>query len=134
MDTAKLQSGLMPENFTVAYEGDHILVGSYGDRSIEYARAVWTETLKVCKEHSCFDILIVSRAPQPMPVLDGYEHSALFKELEIDSRYRIAFAELNDEARKVTRFVEDVLVNRGLPGRVFASEEEAREWLFPAGA
>lgn len=124
----------MDWGFTVTFEGDHVLIGSYGDRSIEYARAMWTEVVRVCKEHDCFVILGISRAPQSMPVLDGYDHPDLFKELGIDWRYRIAYAELNDEARKVTRFVDDVLFNRGLPGRVFASEEEAREWLFSGRA
>lgn len=43
---------------------------------------------------------------------------------------RIAIAELNDDARDATLFVETVLFNRGLPGKVFCTEEEARRWLF----
>ena len=43
---------------------------------------------------------------------------------------RIAFAKPNDDARDATLFVETVLFNRGLPGKVFCAEEEARRWLF----
>lgn len=132
MDSAASRSKPVDRGFTVSFEGDHVRVGSYGDRSIGYARAMWTEVVRACREHDCYVVLGVSRAPQPMPILDGYEHPEIFNELGIDSRYRIAYAELNDEARSAARFVDDVLFNRGLPGRVFASEEEAREWLFPA--
>ena len=62
--------------------------------------------------------------------MDGYDHADLVLELGIGSRYKIAFAELNDEARPATEFVETVLMNRGLPGKLFATEKEAREWLF----
>lgn len=120
----------MDWGFEVTFEGDHVKLGSYGERSIEYARAMWTEVARVCEENDCYTVLGISRAPNRMPVVDGYEHADLFNELGIDSRYRIAYAELNDENRAVARFVEDVLINRGLPGRVFASEEEARKWLF----
>ncbi|MDH3613723.1 MAG: hypothetical protein OEU90_10325 [Gammaproteobacteria bacterium] len=84
----------------------------------------------MCKKHDCYFVLGVSNAPEPMPTMDGYEHAELFLELEIDGKYRIAFAELNDDARDATPFVETVMINRGLPDRAFCTEEEARQWLF----
>lgn len=120
----------MDPGFNVTFEGDHIRVESYGERSIDYARALWTEISQLCREHDCYLVLGVSNAPGPMPVMDGYDHANLFRDLGITGKYKIAWAELNDEARKATRFVEDVLFNRGLPGKAFASEDDAREWLF----
>ena len=123
----------MDPGFNVTFEGDHIRVESYGERSIDYARALWTEISQLCREHDCYLVLGVSNAPGPMPVMDGYDHANLFRDLGITGKYKIAWAELNDEARKATRFVEDVLFNRGLPGKAFASEDEAREWLHSVG-
>ena len=65
-----------------------------------------------------------------MEAIEGYDHARLFEELGIDDRYRIAWVEFNDEARDMTLFVETVLINRGLPGRLFSSEADARAWLL----
>jgi len=120
----------MDKGFTVTFQGDHIRLDSVAERSIAYARALWTEVAEMCKKHDCYFVLGVSNAPGPMPTMDGYEHAELFLELEIDGKYRIAFAELNEDAIGATRFVETVMANRGLPGRAFSTEEEARQWLF----
>ena len=120
----------MGDGFTVSFPEDHVRVDSYGERNLKYATALWTEVAKVCKEHDCYYVLGVSNAPGPMPITDGYDHADLFRGLGIVQKYRIAWAELNDEARVATEFVETVLNNRGLPGKVFANEEDARQWLF----
>jgi hypothetical protein len=120
----------MTKGFTVTFQGDHIRIDSVAERSFDYARALWTEVVEMCKKHDCYFVLGVSNAPGPMPTTDGYDHAELFQKLEIDEKYRIAFAELNDDARDATRFVETVMINRGLPGRAFCTEEEARQWLF----
>ena len=124
----------MDKGFTVRYEGDHIRVDSWAERSIDYATALWTEVSELCQKCGCYDVLVVSKAPGPMPTIDAYDHGALFKRLKIYGQYRIAFAELNDDARPATRFAQTVLFNRGLPGEVFATESEAREWLVSAAS
>lgn len=43
---------------------------------------------------------------------------------------RIAWVELDENARDMTAFVQTVLANRGLPGLLFETEEEARKWLL----
>jgi len=118
------------KGFSVSFEGDYVRVDSYGERSLDYARALWGDVTELCEEHNCYKVLGVSNAPGPMPTGDGYEHAGLFVELGLTGKYKIAWAELNDEARKATRFVEDVLFNRGLPGKAFRDEAEARAWLF----
>lgn len=120
----------MGNGFTVSFLGDHVRIDSDAERNLEYATALWTEVAKVCNEHDCYYVLGVSYAPGPMPITDGYDHADLFRKLGIVQMYRIAWAELNDDARLATEFVETVLVNRGLPGRVFANEDDARQWLF----
>lgn len=123
----------MDEGFTVSFKGDHVRIDSHGKRSIEYATALWSKVISVCRENNCYLILGVSNAPNPMPIVDGFDHIDLFRRLEIRDKYRIAWAELNYEARSSTEFVETVLSNRGLyPGKLFSNEKDAREWLFSA--
>jgi hypothetical protein len=65
-----------------------------------------------------------------MPVLDGYRHADLFRKLRINRKYKIAWVELNDDAKDATYFVDTVLFNRGLPGRLFDTVLEASDWLL----
>ena len=120
----------MDKGFTVAFQGDHVRIDTVAERNIDNARALWTAVVEACEKHDCFFVLAVSNAPGPMPIVDGYDHAQLFQELGIFGKYRIAWAELSDDARPATLFVETVLFNRGLPGKVFRTEEEARHWLF----
>ncbi len=65
-----------------------------------------------------------------MPVLDGYRHADLFRKLGIGRKYKIAWVELNEDAKDATYFIDTVLFNRGLPGRLFDTVLEATEWLL----
>jgi hypothetical protein len=121
----------MDSRFTVTFQGDHVRIETDAEKSLDYATALWTEVVRVCGEFDSYNVLAVSNAPGPMPILDGYSHAALFRELKIDGKFRIAWAELSDDAREATLFVETVLLNRGLPGKAFATEKEAKKWLLP---
>lgn len=55
---------------------------------------------------------------------------AIFRDLGIGQHYRIAWVEMNEDSRSVVEFIGTVLANRGLPGRLFETEAEAREWLL----
>jgi len=115
---------------TITLEGDHVKVITKSHKDIEYARDLWRNIVETCQEHDCYKVLGLSYAENPMPVLDGYAHAELFRELGVTGAYRIAWVEHDPVARESTEFVETVLFNRGLPGRSFDSEAEAREWLL----
>jgi len=115
---------------TITFEGDHIRAESRAEKSIEWAREFWPDVIETCRANDCYNILGISESISVMPVLDGYEHVNLFRDLGIDSKYRIAWVELNAAAHDTVSFVDTALFNRGLPGRLFSSEAEAREWLF----
>lgn len=86
--------------------------------------------MQMCEENDCFVVLGVSASRKRASVIDAYELAELFTELGIDDRYRIAWVEPVDDAAGKKSFVETVLGNRGLPGRFFRAESEARDWLF----
>ena len=66
----------------------------------------------------------------PVEAVEGYDLPHLFRELGIGQHYRIGWVEKNLDARDTIHFVQTVLANRGLPGLVFDTEDEARTWLL----
>ena len=48
----------------------------------------------------------------------------------IYQHYRIAWVEKNINARDTLEFIQTVLTNRGMPGLLFDTEEDARAWLL----
>lgn len=128
--TARILSIRMDASFTISFEGDHIKVLSDGAKNLDYATRLWTAIVEACNEHKCYRVLGIADTTSPMPPLDGYQHADLFRKLGITRNYRVAWVELNQEAKEATYFVETVLFNRGLPGRLFDSVADATEWLL----
>ena len=115
---------------TFTFEGDHIRAESKAEKSIEWAREFWAAVVSACKEHDCYKVLGISESVTVIPIMDGFDHVELFRELGISTKYRIAWVELNPAAVKTVKFVDAALFNRLLPGRLFATEDEAKTWLL----
>ena len=120
----------MQNKLEVSIENDHVLVIADGDKDFRFMDKMWRNVVAVCEEHGCFNVLGLANTTTPLEAVEGYETAALFQELNIDQRYRIAWVEMNEESRDLLDFIQTVLANRGLPGRVFDTEAEAREWLL----
>ena len=120
----------MLSDTTITFAGDHVEVVTKSHKDIAYARELWRNIVETCQKHDCYNVLGLSYAENPMPILDGYAHAEMFRELDVTGRYRIAWVEHDPVARENTDFVETVLFNRGLPGRSFATQAEARDWLL----
>lgn len=120
----------MPNQLTVTYEGSHIQVLADGDKNYDYSVELWTKVAEMCQKHSCFNVLGIARTTTPLEAIDGYDHARLFPDLGIDQNYRIAWVELEPDAVDIAAFVETVLLNRGLPGKLFPSVDEAKSWLL----
>jgi hypothetical protein len=120
----------MTGTMKITFEGDHIRAESRSEKSIEWSRELWTAIVEACVENDCYKVLGISESLTVMPIMDGFDHVELFRELGINTKYRIAWVELNPDALKTVRFVDAALFNRLLPGRLFMTEEEARKWLF----
>lgn len=120
----------MAHKFAVTFEGDHVRSHSSGQKNIRHAAEVWAEIVKVCLDCDCFAVLCIFDSRRPLHTIDAFDHAELFNDLGIDDHYRIAWVELNPVAADTARFTARVLSNRGLPGQVFDSEEEALSWLI----
>jgi hypothetical protein len=114
----------------VSFEGDHVRAESFGEKSLAWARQLFSEIVAVCVANDCYKVLGIGESTKPVSIMEGFEHVELFRELGINTKYRIAWVELNPNAVKTLKFIDAALFNRLLPGRVFQTEEEARTWLF----
>ena len=120
----------MTGTMNITFEGDHVRAESRSEKSIEWARQLWIAIVEVCEANDCYKVLGISESLTVIPIMDGFDHIELFRELGINTKYRIAWVELNPDAMKTVKFVDAALFNRMLPGRVFMTEDEARKWLF----
>ncbi|MDJ0833229.1 MAG: hypothetical protein QNJ69_06870 [Gammaproteobacteria bacterium] len=119
----------MDSHFEIFVEGNLIKVHLSGREDMQVASSLWPQVVEACEKNNCFQVLGIAETTQPLNTVDAYQYAQLFDKLGIDYRYRIAWVELNPQAYSATLFAQTVLKNRGLPGRVFASEADARRWL-----
>lgn len=120
----------MKNSFTVNYKKDFVLIVSNGEKTIEFAREVIATAVKVCTTNSNYQILGISNTTKPVSLWEGYQYHEIFKEAGISYAYKIAWVEENSEFIDIYRFIETVLINRGLPGKVFTDTNEAKHWLL----
>ena len=121
----------MSYEMSVAFKGDYIEARSTGDKSYQTAAILWSEITKACAAHACYKVLGIAESATAMPVMDSLNHAQLFKDFAITRKYKIAWVELNNEALASVKFLETVLLNRGLlNGKLFHQVEEARQWLL----
>ena len=115
---------------TITIEADYIRIDSEGEKSMEWAREIWPAVIKACEENDCYRVLSISRSTKVISIMEGFNYVGLFRELGINTKYRIAWVELNEHAIKTVRFIDAALFNRMLPGRLFETEEQAKAWLL----
>jgi len=120
----------MTNSMTISFEGDHVRAESYGEKSLAWSKKVFAAIVDACEANDCYRVLGIAESTKPVTILEGFDHVALFRELGISTKYRIAWVELNPSAVKTVRFVDAALFNRLLPGRVFLTEDDAKAWLF----
>jgi hypothetical protein len=120
----------MENMLEVTFEGDHILVIANGDKDYRFMDRMWREVAMNCDQHECYNVLGLANTTTPVEAVDGYDLPAIFRELGIGQHYRIAWVEEDEDARDTVEFLQTVLANRGLPGRLFETEAEARQWLL----
>ena len=120
----------MQNKLDVTFEGDYVQVISDGEKDFAFATRLWSEVAKTCEKHNCFNVLGVANTTKSLEAFEAYDHAGLFDDLDITHPYRIAWVELNRDAGYRTAFVEMVLSNRGLPGRLFSNVSDATKWLL----
>ena len=122
----------MLNRISVTFEGDHVLVMTGGDKDYEFLEQLWPKVARVCEKHQCFNVLGIANTNTPVEAVEAYDLPRIFRDNNIDHRYRIAWVEENPEGVDIIDLMASILSNRDLPGRRFKSVEDAREWLLGA--
>lgn len=121
----------MSYEVSVVFKDGYVEARSIGDKSYQTAVILWREILKTCDEHNCYKVLGLGESSTGLSTMDAMNHEKLFKDFAITRKYKIAWVELNKEALASIKFLETVLLNRGLlNGMLFPNIEEAKRWLF----
>lgn len=121
----------MNYQMSVTFMGDYVEARSTGDKNYQTAVALWREIIRVCDEHDCYKVLGIGQSTTPMSTMDAMNHTKLFQDFSITRKYQIAWVELNREAVGSIKFLEMVLLNRGLlNGKLFHDVAEAKRWLL----
>ena len=120
----------MVAKYSIEYVNSTIEVRATGAPDRESVAQMWKDIIAACNEHHCFSILGIANMDRPLSLADAIDHQAIFLEAGVTIDHRIAWVQLNPEARKRSEIAETILLNRGmLNGRLFADEFEARRWL-----
>ncbi len=120
----------MDGQFEMVFKDRYLEVTSTGHKHIDFSRRLFTAIRDACQAQDCYRVLGIGESSEPMQISDAYDHADMFNDVGIDGRFRIAWVELNPVAKEPIRFIEDVLFNRSLPGRVFDNVDDARTWLL----
>lgn len=114
----------------ITHIDNYIDVRSSGKFTLEENYHAWVEILNACESFNCFNILGVSNL-EPFDVSHAYQHKDIFKDTGVTWKHKIAWVEENPNNQSMIKLIETVLINRGLlNGRVFPSEQEAKDWLL----
>ena len=117
----------MNYQMSVTFMGDYVEARSTGDKSYQTAVTLWREILKVCDEHDCYKVLGIGESTTPMPTMDAINHTKLFQDFSITRKDKIAWVELNRDVVSSIKFLETVLLNRGLlNGKLFQDADAAK--------
>ena len=126
---------LMSYEMSVTFMGDYVEAHSTGEKSYQTAVKLWQEIIRVCAEHDCYKILGVGRSSRAMSTMDSMSHAKLFEDFAITRKYKIAWVELNRDAVEGIKFLETVLLNRGLlNGKLFYDGELVAGRVTPSKA
>ena len=121
----------MPDEIIIESKPGYIHVRHYGRDSREISMELWRRIVAACEEFHCFNILGETHTTNRLSVADNYEHATILKAAGITIRHRIAWIVPEATLLADAKFIETVLLNRGLAsGKLFGKMEEAKAWLL----
>ena len=114
----------------LTFEGEFLRVTVTAEDDYQTSLKFFTELAQACKEYHCLNILAISNST-PLETMDAFYHANILKEVGFTFKHRIAWVEMNPKAREMDKFIENVIVNRGvIQMKVFSNESEAKQWLL----
>ena len=96
--------------------------------ALETTRANWRRIAEECKRRGMAKVMIFEEIEGELPFMEQYAFADGLHQLGFDDLIA-AFVDAKPEQFINNKFAEDVAVNRGARGRMFATVEEAEAWL-----
>jgi len=121
---------LAPNEYIIYVKDGYVQVHSNGEKSLEFATALWTEVVEICETEKIFRILGIALTSIPLTEEEAHGLFELLKKLGMDSKYKLAWVELNPEFYDIVLFTEYLLSTNGVNIRSFYKEDQARSWLL----
>lgn len=101
-----------------------------GQNSVENVERYMEEVFRECQVRGCWKVLIEERLEgQRLGTLEVFEVVSRGSSRFVGLATAIAYVDVN-AVGDTMRFAEDVAVNRAIPVKVFASVEDAENWLL----
>lgn len=114
----------------ISLEEGYLKVISIGERNAGYARNLWQNIMEACEECECYKILGIALTTKAEYDKHAIENIEIFYEFGIHDDLKIAWVEKNPEYENGMKLIEDLVLSRKLPWKLFRDEEEARSWLL----
>lgn len=120
----------MPYELTIKPEGSFLHAVVTGTNEVDTVARYLDELRRACIARGCYRLLIEERLEGPrLSTFPVFKIASEGSERARGLMHAIAYVDVN-AAGKLMDFAETVAVNRGLPLAVFATVEQAREWLL----
>lgn len=119
----------MAYDIVLSLRDGYVLAEASGKRSMEDSANLARSFAKFADEHGVFNVLLILDLKGRLDEFQMYDLASRFEEYGLDSRFRLAIIDHNEETKPERDFMEDVVVNRGLNARVFDKEDDALAWL-----
>jgi hypothetical protein len=124
------ENGASSADYSIEYtdSGSYLRASvSGGHDSMAISLAYWREIADAARRRGAQRVLVVENFQTQVPLLDVFQVAEQIP-LIIEG-LTVAFVDERFEHFEENRFAEDVAVNRGAVGKVFATEEAAILWL-----
>jgi hypothetical protein len=120
----------MTYRLTIKQEPSYLHVIVTGLNSWENVQSYLADIMRECMARRAYRVLIEERLEGPrLGTMDVYQIAAEGADRAKGLFEAIAYVDVNAQGGQM-KFAETVAVNRGLPVTVFASVDDAREWLL----
>lgn len=120
------------EPFTLSYEANDSFLRVFAKGRLadpENRTLAWKKIVDRCRTGHFTRLMVVQESPGNDSDLDAYSSTVKIVNLGLQG-LRIAFVDPVPEHEQHNKFAELVAQNRGVRGRTFADENEARNWLL----
>ena len=112
----------------ISIQPGYVLIERPSDYEVDWTEqpAELKKISAFCKETGCRKVLVLG--PRTKVTLSAVEVFKLGEEIA-KLALQIAVVELHDASKENVKFLENVVINRGVPIQFFDNEQDAKDWL-----